>query len=469
MTSSKTIYLDTLGCRLNESEIEHIGRDFKALGHSLTQTPEEADICVFNTCAVTQEASRKSRQMLYQTHRKAPHAQLVVTGCYSEIDKAKVAAIPGVTHVISNLEKEQLPYLILGISPQVFDQEPILRTNAQQVAHTSQTLFPSSTTDTSRSLQANAVHTRSASPSPLEKIRKTRAFVKVQDGCNNKCAFCVTTLARGSERSRNLDEILCEIRGFHKLGHQEIVLTGVHLGAYGRDQNHHQEDLKTLLQAILTYTDIPRIRLSSLEPWDLPEDFFSLWSNPRLCQHLHLPLQSGCDQTLKRMMRRTRKASFRAIVEDARAHLPKLSLSTDMIVGFPGETEAEFEETLAYVEEIEFFHMHIFRYSPRPQTRAATMPNQLPKHIKKQRSQALLAIDQRAKQRFHERSVGQISPVLWEKQVDQNEQGILWQGLTDNYIRTQVRVPRMLYNKILDVELTSIHPEDSEVMVGHLH
>ncbi|MBK9052985.1 MAG: radical SAM protein, partial [Chloroflexi bacterium] len=196
-------------------------------------------------------------------------------------------------------------------------------------------------------------------------LGNTRAFIKVQDGCNNKCTFCVTTIARGEGVSRHLADVVTEIQALAGAGYQEAVLTGVHLGSYGHDFGN-KTGLRDLVRAILTHTDIPRLRLSSLEPWDIAPDFFALWDNPRLLPHLHLPLQSGSDRVLKRMTRRTNQVSFRALVQAARAHIPHLNLSTDLIVGFPGETEAEFGETLAFVQEMNFTRLHVFGYSVRP-------------------------------------------------------------------------------------------------------
>jgi threonylcarbamoyladenosine tRNA methylthiotransferase MtaB len=429
------VYLETLGCRLNESEIDAMGRAFRQVGHEITQEPQEAGICVINTCAVTQEAGRKSRQLIHQAHRAAPQAQIIVTGCYSEIEKAKVSAIPGVTQVVSNLDKDKLVSLVMGIAPEVFDEEPLAREEAM--------------------------------PAPNDpSARRTRAFVKIQDGCNNRCAFCVTTIARGDERSRPMAEILSEIRGFLKLGYQEIVLTGVHLGAYGRDWRDQSIDLKDLLQAILDHTAAPRIRLSSLEPWDLPDDFFSLWRDARMCRYLHLPLQAGCDQTLRRMVRRTRKDPFRQLIAEARSTIPDVAICSDMIVGFPGETEAEFNETVEFLHEIDFCHMHVFRYSPRPGTRAAEMPDQIPNDEKARRSQILQDISREGRRRFNASQLGHIANVLWEQNLEQTPQGYRWQGLTDHYIRTQIILPRDLHNRILPIRLDTQAAED--IVLGSL-
>ena len=203
----------------------------------------------------------------------------------------------------------------------------------------------------------------------------TRAFIKVQDGSNNKCTFCVTTIARGEGQSRHLGDIIAEIQALTAAGYQEAVLSGVHMGSYGYDFGNHA-GLLELVQAILTHTDIPRLRLSSLEPWDIAPNFFTLWENPRLLSHLQMPLQSGSDRILRKMARRTSQISFRELAHAATVHIPHLNLSTDLIVGFPGETEADFQESLDYVREIGFSRLHVFSYSQRPGTAAAKMPDQ---------------------------------------------------------------------------------------------
>ena len=324
------VYLETLGCRLNYSEMETLGRQLGEIGHEIVSLPEQADVAVLNTCAVTGEAARKSRQLARKLARANPSARLAVTGCYATLAPDDVSRLPNVELVVDNRRKDLLAELLQPWSAEL-DGEQWRRLTPE---------------------------------APLHPPARTRAFVKVQDGCNNKCTFCIVTVARGEERSRRVGDILAEIRQLVAEGYQEAVLTGVHLGGYGNDLD---TDLRALVAAILEQTDLPRLRLSSLEPWDLQPEFFDLWpaSGGRLCPHLHLPLQAGCDKTLKRMARRTRTAEFRQLLAEARSRIPDLVVTTDMIVGFPGETQADFEESLRFVEEMGFAHVHVFPYSAR--------------------------------------------------------------------------------------------------------
>ncbi|NDJ76151.1 MAG: tRNA (N(6)-L-threonylcarbamoyladenosine(37)-C(2))-methylthiotransferase MtaB, partial [Chloroflexi bacterium] len=410
------VYLETTGCRLNQSEIETLARQFQHLGHTLVHAAEDADLCIVNTCAVTREATRSSRNMIRRLNRANPEAQIVATGCYAHLSPEKVDALPGVTHVVDNVNKDRLVPLVLQseVPTEIFDLEPVVR---EPVAGA---------------------------------LGRTRAFVKVQDGCNNRCTFCVTTIARGPGRSRRLGDVVREVQALHAAGYQEAVLTGVHLGSYGHDFGQ-QDGLAELVRAGLAHTDIPRLRLSSLEPWDLSPDFFTLWENPRLCRHLHLPLQSGCDATLRRMARRTSQESFRALVAAARAQIPDLALSSDMITGFPGETDDEFETSYAFSQEMDFMKIHVFRYSQRAGTAAAHMAGQVPDAVKKARSARLLALSDAGAERFWARFIGQPQRVLWEQVTGASEAGFRNSGLTDNYIRMEMDAPNALTNTISTV------------------
>ena len=419
------IHLHTIGCRLNQAEIETMARQLQAGGHTVVADAAEAVTIILNTCAVTAEAARDARHLTRRFNRANESAQIVLTGCYATLAPDVVAALPGVGRVVVNADKERLPLLIdpaLPADAPVFDLEPIAR-EAQPGSY-----------------------------------GRTRGFIKVQDGCDNRCTFCVTTVARGAGRSRRLADIVAEVGRFAVAGYGEVVLTGVHLGSYGRDLGR-PAGLRELVAALLADTDIPRIRLSSLEPWEIAEGFFRLWENPRLMPHLHLPLQSGSDRVLRRMARRTSRADFRALVDEARAHIPDLSVSTDIICGFPGETDADFAETLEYAETTGFSRIHAFSYSPRPGTAAARMPGQLPGPVKRERTGRLIDLGEQLSLAFHRRYEGATRPVLWETATGANADGLLWAGYTDNYIRVSAVGPADLMRRVTPVRLADARPE----------
>jgi len=406
-------HLRMVGCRLNQSEIDTMARQLSALGHEIVDSPAEADHFILNTCAVTNEAAKTSRKLIRDFHRVNPAGETTVTGCYAQIAPGDIARLPGVGRVVDNGSKAHLVAQITGEEIDIFESEPLER------------------------------------QAPLG---RTRAFVKVQDGCDQACTFCVTTIARGAGRSRPMSEVLREVNYLHQSGYQEIVLTGVHLGSYGHDLGDGG-DLKHLVRALLRETSLPRIRLSSLEPWDLAPDFFALWEDRRLCRHLHLPLQSGCDRTLKRMRRNTNQLRFRELVESARASIPGLCLTTDVIVGFPGETDDEFDQSERFIREIEFAGLHVFRYSSRPDTPASRMRNQVSSDVKKARSARLLALSQRMEARFAASLRGAEQEVLWEQVTGATPAGFIVAGYTDNYMRVKSVHPRDLTNVITRTQL----------------
>ena len=418
------VYLETLGCRLNYSEMETLGRQLGEIGHEIVSLPEQADVAVLNTCAVTGEAARKSRQLARKLARANPSARLAVTGCYATLAPDDVSRLPNVELVVDNRRKDLLAELLQPWSAEL-DGEQWRRLTPE---------------------------------APLHAPARTRAFVKVQDGCNNKCTFCIVTVARGEERSRRVGDILAEIRQLAAEGYQEAVLTGVHLGGYGNDLD---TDLRGLVAAILEQTTLPRLRLSSLEPWDLQPEFFDLWgaSDGRLCPHLHLPLQAGCDKTLKRMARRTRAAEFRQLLNDARGRIPDLVVTTDMIVGFPGETQVDFEESLRFVEAMRFAHVHVFPYSAREGTAAAGFSGQVPAAERRERVDAMEAVARTTGEAVRRSFLGTIRPVLWEAlEHPANGTGALWNGLTDNYLRVQAIAPAGvdLENRITRAKLVEL-------------
>lgn len=386
------IKFQALGCRLNEAELETWASQFLKLGHQVTTDSDDADIVVFNSCAVTSEADRKSRQQIGRLHRKNPQAKMIVTGCHASLNSDAVKDYLGVDMVVGNHQKDDLV-------EKAVDQFGLTVSEIEQPIQ-------------------NSLFLRG----------RHRAFIKVQDGCRYRCTYCIVTIARGEERSRSIGDIIDEINSLHQQGIQEIAVTGVHVGGYGSDID---SSLTVLLAEILKQTDIPRIRLASVEPWDLPDDFFELFQDSRLMPHMHLPIQSGCDSVLKRMARRCKTEEFSRILQIAREANPFFNVTTDIIVGFPGETEDEWQQTMNYVEQTGFGHMHIFSFSPREGTKAAGLSGQIDKETKKCRSQQMHDLATRLKIEALTKQTGRTASVLWEQQV--NAEGGLWSGYTPEY------------------------------------
>ena len=412
------IFLDSVGCRLNQSEIESYARQFRASGHHLVAEIGEADMMVLNSCAVTAAAASDSRQKVRQANR-AGVSEIVVTGCWSDLEAEAAEQMPGVSHVIPNQQKDNLVGKLLQIQINDFDLEPVAR-----------------------------------EPIPGRRLR-TRAFIKAQDGCDQRCTFCVTTIARGPGRSKSVDEVLADVRAALMGGAKEVVLTGVHLGSWGRDFQQPQT-MKDLVGAVLGLEELPRLRLSSLEPWDLDEDFFDLWENLRLCRHLHLPLQSGSASTLRRMARNTIPEKFSALVEAARTKIPELAITTDVIVGFPGESEAEFQESLQFIEAMQFADAHVFTYSEREGTAAAKMPNAVHHATRKERNAEVRAKVAESAQSYRQQFLGREMEVLWESEKVLGRNSWHLTGLTDNYLRVEAASQSSLWNQITATQLTAL-------------
>ena len=391
------VKLKTLGCRLNEAELEAWARQFAHAGHRIVTEDETCDLVVFNSCAVTGDAARKSRNLVRREKRHNPTARVVLSGCYASLNQTGAAALD-VDLVVTNPDKHRLVELV---------QERF-------------------------NLPAEPPNPLDPVESALFRRGRQRAFIKVQDGCRYRCTYCIVTVARGEERSRPVEDIVAEVNAIQAEGIREIVLTGVHLGGYGSDLSLR---LDHLLEALLEQTDIPRIRLGSLEPWDIPEPLIRLFDNPRLMPHLHLPLQSGSDTVLRRMARRCRTDEFSRLADTLRTAIPDINLTTDLIVGFPGETEAEWQQTLDYVEKTGFGHIHVFGYSPRAGTPAAGLPNPVPVAVIQQRSQMLRQLAEQQALHFRHRFLGRVFPVLWEKARTRPDGSQENTGLTPNYLR----------------------------------
>ncbi|MFK7860594.1 MAG: tRNA (N(6)-L-threonylcarbamoyladenosine(37)-C(2))-methylthiotransferase MtaB [Granulosicoccus sp.] len=416
------IHLSALGCRLNEAELEQWAAAFVRAGDRIESDIEHADVMVMNTCAVTKEAVRKSRQKIQRLQRDNPAAKLVVSGCYSELSNPEALAELGIDLVVPNSRKEELVQMT---------REAYARPDMPQSA-----TFPAE----------SALFTRN----------RHRAFIKIQDGCRYRCTFCIVTVARGAERSRSIADIIEEVRELHANEVQEVVLTGVHVGGYGSDLD---TDLVSLVQALVNDTDIARIRFASVEPWDLSPGFIDLFANPRVQPHMHLPLQSGSDTVLRRMARRCKTADFNKLTQSLKQAVPHFNITTDIIAGFPGETDAEWQESLDFIATQKFGHIHTFTYSEREGTKAATLPDPVPMPVRQQRSRQLHELAECLKSEQLQASVGQQQSVLFErgKQV-MTPAGVVWQhqGYTPNYQRVVTQSDVDLANQIIDTRITGV-------------
>jgi threonylcarbamoyladenosine tRNA methylthiotransferase MtaB len=430
------VYVSSLGCKLNQSEMDDLASDLARAGHQVVPNPFEAELCVLNTCAVTHVAAQKSRQTLRRLHRENPRAHLVVTGCYAEVAPGDLAGLPGVELVVGNEDKEALAERITG----------------REAAAAS---LPAGGPPPERPPEAG-VRPRGTGVRPRGTGVRTRALVRIQDGCDNTCSYCIVRLARGRQRSRPPAQVIADVQSRLAAGYKEVVLTGVHLGAYGRDGSRQSGiNLWDLVARILAETDVVRLRLSSIEPWDLPERAFGLWGDPRLCRHLHLPLQSGCDATLERMARRYTAVAFERLVAQAREAIADLAVTTDLIVGFPGESGEEFAASLAFVQAMQFARVHVFPFSPRPGTRAAQMPGQVPTQQRSERAQRMREAAAQSSLAFRTGFIGRSMVVLWEsRRLAADER--LWSGLTDNYLRVYAPCEADLANREVPARLLSL-------------
>lgn len=416
--SHRTYYLESLGCRLNAAEIEDLARRFAGAGGTIVTDPAAADIIVLNTCAVTAHAAYKSQRRINKLHAIQPEAGIAILGCWATEDVTRALQGPGVKWVLTNSDKSRAVETITGAG---------------------------------------------ASPVPWAPGRwgHTRAFLAVQDGCDHLCTYCLTQVLRGPARSRPLASAVSAARDLVAHGAQEVVLTGVSLGAYGRDLGI-AGGLSTLVGTILHETDVPRLRLSSIEPWDIDEDFLRLWENPRLCRQLHLPLQSGSDTVLRRMGRRITTEEFGALIHTARTLSPEMAITTDVMVGFPGETEDEFMETQVFIQTIKFAKLHVFPYSERKGTAAVRLPGSIPKAIRRSRADQLRKVSARLGYEYRERMVGQTVSVLYISRTEDDH----WGGLTDTYVKVMTRSSQSLYNSIIK---TTIIANTPNTLVGRIN
>lgn len=402
------VFLSALGCKLNESELEAWARQLADAGHAIVNDVRAADVIVLNTCTVTHVAARKTRQLARHLARANPRARLVLTGCFVTISPAEANALPNVALAVPNAEKDGLVEQIANSGLRGARgglREPSV-VGGQRSAVDDQPYAISQ-----QWLDADVETQVAGRQSPVSELLsphlRTRAFVKIQDGCNLSCAYCIIPHARGKERSQPRDEIVAQVNALVSAGYKEIVLTGVQISAY-RDRGTGLESvqsLRGLVSAILSETHVPRLRLTGIAPWDVEEGFLDLWRDTRLCRHLHMSLQSGSDAILRQMRRPYTTAQFARAVERVRAKIPDVGITTDVIVGFPGESDTDFEQSARFVEQAQFSRVHVFPYSKRAGTPAASLPLQVPDVVKQARAHQMQAIADASRHAFARRFV----------------------------------------------------------------
>lgn len=430
----KKAALHNLGCKVNAYETEAMQQLLEEAGYEIVSFHEKADVYVINTCSVTNMADRKSRQMLHRAKKMNPDAAVVAAGCYVQTKEEEAKQDLAIDILIGNNQKNELVH---RLDEFFAEREEVNAENAQKES------------DTNHQNKVEAVVDINHEPQCFEEMsltktaEHTRAFVKVQDGCNQFCSYCIIPYARGRVRSRNIESVLKEIRGLAKMGYQEVALAGIHLSSYGVDC---EESLLHLIQEIHKIDGIRRIRLGSLEPQIVTEEFArELSSLEKICPHFHLSLQSGCDATLKRMNRKYTAAQYEEGCRLLRKYFEHPAITTDVIVGFPGETEEEFETTKAFLEKIHFYEMHIFKYSKRQGTRAAVMENQVPEEIKTKRSAELIALSERMSNEFRSYYLGREEEVLFEEPAEIDGK-TMYVGYTKEYVKVATESEESLEN-----------------------
>ncbi|HWI55366.1 MAG TPA: tRNA (N(6)-L-threonylcarbamoyladenosine(37)-C(2))-methylthiotransferase MtaB [Desulfobacteria bacterium] len=424
---AKKVAFFTLGCKTNQYESEAMASIFRREGFETVSFDENADIYVINTCTVTHLGDRKSRQVIRKAVKKNPEAIVAVTGCYAQTSPGDVLDIPGVDLVIGTADRDKIVQLVAEAekSPSPVNAVKDIMSN--------------------RSFEDMSI---------LDYENRTRAFVKIQEGCNNYCTYCIIPYARGPLRSRDPQKVLEEIRKLVNEGFGEIVLTGIHIGAYGAGLDHNIDLADLVVKAALT-PGLKRLRLGSVEPLDITPRLIQAVSEIRtVCRHLHIPLQSGDDDILRRMNRKYNSFEFDRLVGAIRGQIPGIAITTDVIVGFPGETEESFENTYQLIEELGFSKTHVFKYSPRTGTPAADYPEQVEAQDKDLRSKRLISLDRDNQKKFARRFIGETTEVLAEQLVSSEKD--LWEGLTDNYIRVLFKSSSDLRGELVEVRTVNL-------------
>lgn len=421
----KKVALHNLGCKVNAYETEAMQEMLEHAGYEIVPFQEGAEIYVINTCTVTNIADRKSRQMLHRARKMNPDAVVVAAGCYVQAQAEKQVIDPCIDIVLGNNKKQDLLTALQAYEEAHGDLREVIDIN----------------------------HTKEYENLHLTKQGEhTRAYIKVQDGCNQFCSYCIIPYARGRVRSRAKEDVVAEVTDLAKNGYQEVVLTGIHLSSYGIDFEN-EDNLLSLIRAVHEIEGIKRIRLGSLEPRIITEEFVqAIAALPKMCPHFHLSLQSGCNETLKRMNRRYTSEEFYEKCEILRKYFEKPALTTDVIVGFPQETEEEFETTYEFLKKICFYETHIFKYSKREGTKAAVMQGQIPEQIKAKRSARLIELGEKNRRAYEESFLGKTVEVLVEEKSDVNGKE-MWTGHTKEYMKIALESEKNLQNCILNVQI----------------
>ena len=442
---SKVVKFVTLGCKVNQYETNAMAQKFLEKGYQILEendenVEEKPDVCIINTCTVTNMSDRKSRQMLRRMKEKNPDTVVVAVGCYAQVAKEELSKIPEIDLVLGNNEKVEIVKYI----------EEYLKENVKNI-------------DIEDVMQSREF----SDFGNITFSEKTRAVIKIQDGCDRFCSYCIIPYARGRVRSRKPESIISEITQIASKGIKEVVITGIHIASYGKDFAISKDEkiknyrLIDLLEKINEIEGIERIRLGSIEPLLITEEFVErLEKLEKICHHFHLSLQSGCDETLKRMNRRYTTEQFKTIVELLRKTYKDVNLTTDIIVGFPGETEEEFTKTYEFLKEIKFYKMHVFKYSPRKGTKAAVMKNQVPGDIKEERSKKLIELSNENEFQYNNTYIGKNVKVLFEE-----EKVGVYKGHTQNYIMVYCKSNEMLDNKIKTVNCVKV---EKDYIIGNV-
>jgi threonylcarbamoyladenosine tRNA methylthiotransferase MtaB len=413
----------TLGCKLNQAETESLAHRFGKAGFQIVSPGDGADIYIANTCTVTHIADRKSRHWLRLARRRNPRALIIATGCYAQRNYQELAQLAD--FVVDNKEKEHLL---------AFTQTLSLEGKGLGENETKQSQMPAATV-------------------------RTRSLIKIQDGCHSPCTYCIVPKVRPHEYSLPASQIIDEVKQKVALGYKEVVLTGTKVGSY-RDavpsaSEGSSTELRDLVQRILRNTRIERLRLSSLQPSEISSEFLALWQDERLCRHFHLALQSGSGTVLQRMRRSYSLDEYQRTVNLIKEKIPDVAITTDIMVGFPGESDEEFEQSYSFCQQTGFANIHVFPFSSRPETEAASMPGQIKDKVKEERNQRMLELSRSSRRSFCEQFLGQTTPVLWEKETSPGS--CIYSGLTGNYIRVFAYTEKSMDNEITPVKLVELH------------